>query len=736
MYGRTFVWGGGARHAASVEALESRRLLSRTIHVDINNPAAGPASDGTSWATAYADLQQALAVAAPGDEIRVADGIYKPTATTDQTISFQLKNGVTLAGGYAGLGAADPNLRDVAAFPTALSGNIGDPAVYYDNTDHVVVGSNTDATAVLDGFIVEAGHTAGSTLDLVRGAGMYNVHGSPTVRNCTFRENRAHDFGSLPRAAGGAMYNLEGAPALIDCTFVNNFSAETGGAIMNGGESGGIIPAPSIIRCTFSGNTAGRYGGAIANWWEISPTIEDCTFTNNVAPDGGAMYNIHRANPVILRTTFDGNSTGNSSGFGGTLHNYNASPRLVDCTIMRSTGSWGGAVYNDSASVLTMERCTLAGNGGGIGAAIYDNGSTLNLINCALVGNYTGFTASVIYGQFTAMTMANCTVTANVNSYAGGEANAIRLYQPRFPTTISNSIVWGNVGTPGPVIAGAGVTVRFSNVQGGYTGTGNLNADPLFVRNPTPGGDGAWGTADDDYGDLRLQIQSPCVDSGGNAFVPVGVDTDIAGLPRLVDFPGVRDPGAVVDMGAHELGLTLGLLHVPAGQTLALPAGRHTFVVEQLRVDAGGTLDVRDNSLAIEYSGAAPDVEALVRAGFDGGDWLGTGIVSSSARADGNFHVAVADNALLAAPFGTAQGGALFAGVNVDLTTVLIKFTHRADLNLDGLITPDDSAAFGGNYDENGFATWATGDMNYDGIFTPDDGAIFGGAYDESLPAI
>ena len=64
---------------------------------------------------------------------------------------------------------------------------------------------------------------------------------------------------------------------------------------------------------------------------------------------------------------------------------------------------------------------------------------------------------------------------------------------------------------------------------------------------------------------------------------------------------------------------------------------------------------------------------------------------------------------------------------------MLIKFTHRADINLDGLITPDDSAVFGGNYDENQFAMWSMGDMNYDGIFTPDDSAIFGGFYDETL---
>ena len=59
-----------------------------------------------------------------------------------------------------------------------------------------------------------------------------------------------------------------------------------------------------------------------------------------------------------------------------------------------------------------------------------------------------------------------------------------------------------------------------------------------------------------------------------------------------------------------------------------------------------------------------------------------------------------------------------------------------ADINLDGLGTPDDSAIFGGNYDNNQFANSATGDLNFDGLFTPDDSAIFGGFYDETLPLI
>ena len=188
-------------------------------------------------------------------------------------------------------------------------------------------------------------------------------------------------------------------------------------------------------------------------------------------------------------------------------------------------------------------------------------------------------------------------------------------------------------------------------------------------------------------------------------------------------------------------GGTLKVLESAPGVADGHPAGNNAFVSRpsSLSISGGGTLDLTNNDLILDYSGSSPVAayEALVASGYNvTGDWQGAGITSSVAANDGNYVLAIADNAALAAPFGTAQGGPLFAGVDVDLDTILIKFTHRADINLDGVITPDDSAIFGGNYDENQPAVWATGDMNYDGVCTPDDAAIFGGAYDESLASL
>ena len=83
---------------------------------------ASPDGDGRSWDTAYRFLQDALVTASSGSiaEIHVAQGIYNPDSddanpdgTGNREATFQLLNGITLMGGYAGIGANDPDERDI-----------------------------------------------------------------------------------------------------------------------------------------------------------------------------------------------------------------------------------------------------------------------------------------------------------------------------------------------------------------------------------------------------------------------------------------------------------------------------------------------------------------------------------------------------------------------------------------------------------------------------------------------
>jgi hypothetical protein len=126
---------------------------------------AGPGGDGTSWSTAFSDLQGALEASDSDDEICVTGGTYVPSVSPDpadpRKARFYIPHGVALYGGYAGLSDPnDPDTRDVILYETAPSGdragNDGpDFANYDENCYHVVAG--WEGGNLLDGFTITGG---------------------------------------------------------------------------------------------------------------------------------------------------------------------------------------------------------------------------------------------------------------------------------------------------------------------------------------------------------------------------------------------------------------------------------------------------------------------------------------------------------------------------------------------------------------------------------------------------
>jgi hypothetical protein len=272
-------------------------------------------NDGSSWVDAHWCLQDALVPAQSGDEIHVAQGIYKPDrqvvrtqlgfqirSSGDRKDTFQVKDGVIVRGGYAGFGEPDPDARNAGLYETILSGDLnGDDGPAFannaDNSYHVVTGSGADDTAVLDGFTITAGNANGSLQDGTGwGGGMYNDSGGPTVANCTFSRNSAK--------YGGGMENWASDPILTNCIFSGN-SAEYGAGMENAKAS------PTLANCTFSGNSA-MYGAGMENW-ASDPILTNCTFSGNFAHEGGGMYNAASSYPILINCILwdDGNEIWN-----------------------------------------------------------------------------------------------------------------------------------------------------------------------------------------------------------------------------------------------------------------------------------------------------------------------------------------------------------------------------------------------------------------------------------------
>ena len=479
-----------------------------------------PDSDGecTSWADACG-LQYALDEAVYGDQIWAASGIYTPTYQTDptdaQSATFEMKSGVAIYGGFAG-SESELSERDWEINLTVLSGDldgddITDPTGVVTNTNniigsnayHVVISEGVTETSFLDGFTITGGFANGEDsypCSEKCGGGLFNVLSSPALSNVIFSGNRASE--------GGGMYNATSSPVLTEITFY--------------------------------GNKAG-YGGGMYNWFNSRPVVTNVVFTSNIAIDnGGGMYNNNYSSPILTNAIFSNNMVIEDGG--GIYNNGNSSPVLTGVTFNGNKAYYrGGGMYNEWNSSPILYNVTFSGNAANYGGGMYNkNYSSPRLNNVTFSGN-----------------------TAKYNG--GGMCNYYSSSSPR----ITNTILWGNSAEgSGPQILNEGdvsPTISFSDIQGACesisgndcSGGGNIDADPLFVRNPDPGPDGTWGTEDDDYGDLRIRPLSPAIDSGDNSAVPTGVTTDLDGNPRFADIPGAADTGSgtapIVDMGAYEV---------------------------------------------------------------------------------------------------------------------------------------------------------------------------------------
>ena len=238
-------------------------------------------------------------------------------------------------------------------------------------------------------------------------------------------------------------------------------------------------------------------------------------------------------------TIIDGNQTGAVVTF---TNSEGPTARLIGFTITNGSGTdggggtlYGGGIYCYGASP-TIKDVKITGNtvnhiyGGGGGLACLWSASPY-LENVIISDNYASNKGGGIrLYQGSVPTLKNVTVTNNAAGGVGGTA----YMRANCGLILINTILWAN--TPQeiyfePIDSSGSMTVDYSDIAGGQAafvttgqtvnwGTGNVDADPLFV--------------DAGNGDFNLQAGSPAINAGdpSSALDPDGSVADMGAFHR------------------------------------------------------------------------------------------------------------------------------------------------------------------------------------------------------------
>ena len=277
------------------------------------------------------------------------------------------------------------------------------------------------------------------------------------IKNSSFIANRSVNGG------GGIHVNEVDSLFLYNSTFIAD-SSQGGGAVELGGGKYYHLDG-NVMENNYSADGA----GAINLWDNDKVEIFNSKFISNKSVnDGGAIYSWNTDSLFIDNSTFNGNESTDGNGGAMTVKGDTDSPlycEIKNTTFENNSGNWGGAIAAFEPIDMNMDSVFATGN------EASGNGSFIELCCGASVS----ITNSTIYNNET-----------NNNDLNVGDSKL----------TIKNSIIWKDK------IGGGGATIEvtYSDVEGGFTGTGNIDANPIFC----------------DTINYLIRDTSPCVGTGEN----------------------------------------------------------------------------------------------------------------------------------------------------------------------------------------------------------------------------
>ncbi len=455
---------------ASRSALAGNRAASSIVGTIYVNGAAGQT------------IQEGIDAAQNGDIVVVTDGVYAGPGNRDldfggKAIVVRSENGAPnciLDCEHSGRGfyfhTAESAAATVEGF-TIQGGSANLGAGIFCGTDCQPTIINCTIT----------GNTATSA-----GGGMY-CNSQPTVIGCTLTGNTAY--------SGGAIYcESAGAPTFDHCTIWWNWAYFSGGGVSS------LNSDITLLSCSINGNAANmEYNDTSGGGMFIdggSVTITDCVLAGNLAQArGGGLLCQDYAVVNISGSVFAGNRVETYSEGGGIAVENSAAATAGGClfTGNRTGQGEGGAVAAFDA--LTLRNCALAGN------AAFDGGAVCLLDAAQIMGClFAGGSAQRGAGLFTyspGVLITNCTFGENTAAVGG---SAIYAYAGGPPIALANSVLWGDLGTE-IAYQGTKPVAVYSDIQGGWSGEGNILVPPAFAG----GASGVW-TATSGYNWRSYQV--------------------------------------------------------------------------------------------------------------------------------------------------------------------------------------------------------------------------------------
>ncbi|UCC23630.1 MAG: right-handed parallel beta-helix repeat-containing protein, partial [Planctomycetota bacterium] len=473
--------------------------------------------DGTSW------TEQAKLLPSDGDDgdyfgnaVSIDGDYYVAGAYRDENMGWWMPGSAYVfsheLGGLVGLEITGPNEAPVN-FTTKYKA-----IAHYDN------GCTEDVTDFAE-WLVEPEAIASIEAGLLRTEdinvpGDVNIYAEYTEGVLTFYAQMTvdiylpevlyvpADFSTI-KAAVGAARNTD-TVLVADGTYTGDGNRE----IDFGGKAITVQSENGPDNCIIDHGFIRGIGFQFHSGEDGNTVVDGFTVTNTY---GGVSCKYSR--PRIINCIITGN--GKTFSGGGGMYFYRSSPTVSNCIISNNKSAdappyfgrpAGAGIYSAYGSPV-LTNCVISDNTAegseGIGGAVVSAASTLVVSNCTITSNWAGDTGGAFYCYGGSLTISNCIIRDNYS----GDGNDIYLV-PDFGTDI---------------------LVEYSNVEGGWTGAGNMDADPCFV-NPY----------NDDY---HLLEGSPCIDAGDPNYVPERNETDLDGNPRV--------RGYAIDMGAYEYPLPL-----------------------------------------------------------------------------------------------------------------------------------------------------------------------------------